>query len=90
MATGDIVNFYDPLQELLTSHLLAIMPFDAIILKHSFEGLCIPGLGTRWYADLSRTLMDFFQRLIPRSLSSRINATLAAVQNKSNNGYNYL
>jgi hypothetical protein len=34
--------------------------------------------------------MDFLPCLIPGSLSSRINATLAAVQNESNNGYNYL
>ncbi len=66
------------------------MPFDLIVLKHRFEGLCIPGLGTRRYADMSRALMDFLPRLIPGTLSSRINATLAAVRCETNNGYNYL
>jgi hypothetical protein len=46
--------------------------------------------GTRRYADMSRALMDFLPRLIPGTLSSRINATLAAVQCETNNGYNYL
>jgi hypothetical protein len=45
-ATKDVVNFYNRLQELSTSHLLAILPFDAIVLKNCLEGLCIPGLGT--------------------------------------------
>jgi hypothetical protein len=43
--TDNMVNFYDRFQELSTSHLLALMPFDAVILKHGFKGLCIPGLG---------------------------------------------
>jgi hypothetical protein len=45
-ATKDVVNFYDHLQELSTSHLLAIMPFDALVLKNYLEGFFIPGLGT--------------------------------------------
>ncbi len=89
-ATEDVVNFYNRFYKLLTSHLFAIMPFDAIILKHHFEGLCIPGLGTRRYADMSQALMDFLPWLIPGTLSSCINATLAAVRCKTNNGYDYL
>ncbi len=89
--TDDVMNFYNRLlQELSTSHFLAIMPFDAIVLKHHLEGLCIPGLGTWRYADLSQALMDFLPCLIPGSLSSHINATLAAVRNESNNGQDYL
>ncbi len=34
--------------------------------------------------------MNFLPRLIPRTLSLHVNATLAAVRNESNNGYNYL
>jgi hypothetical protein len=34
--------------------------------------------------------MDLLLRLIPSTLSSRINATLAAVRNESNNGYDYI
>ncbi len=84
------MNFYNRFYKLLTSHLFAIMPFDAIVLKHHFEGLCIPGLGTRRYADMSRALMDFLLWLIQGTLSSRINATLAAIRCKTNNGYDYL
>ena len=89
-ATKDVVNFYNCLQELSTSHLLAVMPFNTIILKNCLEGLCIPGLGTQQYADSSRALMDFLPCLIPGTLSLCVNATLATVCNKSNNGYDYL
>ena len=47
LATEDVVGFYDRFQELSTSHLLALMPFDSIVLKNRYEGLFIPGLGTR-------------------------------------------
>jgi hypothetical protein len=90
MATEDIMHFYDRLFELFTNHLLALMPFDAIVLKNWYEGLCIPGLGTRRYADMSRAWMDFLPRLVPGTLSSQINATLMAVQCETNNGYDYL
>ena len=46
LATEDVVGFYDRFQELSTSHLLALMPFDSIVLKSRYEGLFIPGLGT--------------------------------------------
>jgi hypothetical protein len=72
-----------------TSHLLAVMPFDVIILNNLFEGLCIPGLGTRHYVEISWALMDFLLRLILGTLLSRINATLAVVRCKSNSGYDY-
>jgi hypothetical protein len=39
---------------------------------------------------MSWALMDFLPRLIPGTLSSHINVTLAAVRCKTNNGYNYL
>jgi hypothetical protein len=65
MATEDVVHFYDRLFELSTSHLLALMPFDAIVLKNWYEGLCIPGLGTHHYADMSRARMEFCLDLSP-------------------------
>ncbi len=88
--TANVVDFYDRFQELSASHLLAVMPFDGVILRNRFEGLCLPGLGIRCYADCSRALMDLLPRLIPGTLSLRINATLAAVRNESNNGYDYI
>ncbi len=77
--TDDVVGFYDRFQELSTAHLLALMPFDSIKLSNRYEGLFVPGLGTRRYAACGRALMDFLPRLIPGSLSSRLDATLAAV-----------
>jgi len=90
LATEDVVGFYDRFQELSTSHLLALMPFDSIVLRNRYEGLFIPGLGTRRYAECGRAMMDFLSRLIPGTLSTRMDATLAAVRSKSNNGYDYL
>jgi hypothetical protein len=48
----DVINFYDRFQKLSTSHLLALKSFDAITLKHGFEGFCIPSLGVRHYAEM--------------------------------------
>jgi hypothetical protein len=67
--TADVVDFYDRFHELSASHLLGVMPFDGILLKNWFEGLCVPSLGTRCYAACSRALMDFLPRLIPGTLS---------------------
>ncbi len=78
-STEDAIHFYDHFQELTMSHLIALMPFNAIVLKHRYEGLCIPGLGMQQYANSSKALMEFLPRLIPGTLSSRFNATLAAV-----------
>ncbi len=66
------------------------MPFDSIMLKNHYEGLFIPGLGTRQYVDCGRAMMDFLPRLIPGTLSSCMDVTLAAVRSESNNGYDYL
>jgi hypothetical protein len=88
--TKDLVHFYDRFQELTTSHLIALMPFDAVVLKNRYEGLCILSLGTRRYAELSKALMDFLPHLIPGTLSLQFNATLAAVHLESNNGHDCL
>ena len=86
----DVVNFYDRLLEVGISYLIAVLPFDAIILTHGFEGLCPPGLGLVRYAAISKALMELIPRLIPDSLSPQLNAILASVHFKSNNGYDYL
>ena len=54
LATEDVVGFYDRFQGLSTSHLLALMPFDSIVLRNRYEGLFIPGLGTWRYAECGR------------------------------------
>jgi hypothetical protein len=43
--TSEVVSFYDRLKELSMNYLLALIPFDAIMLQYRFEGLCPPGLG---------------------------------------------
>jgi hypothetical protein len=86
----DVVDFYDRLQEVGLCYVIAILPFDAIVLPHGFEGLCPPGLGLVKYAAMSKALMELVPRLVPTNLSPQINATLELVRFESNNGYDYL
>jgi hypothetical protein len=86
----DAVNFYDRLQEVGLCYVIAILPFDAVVLTHGFEGLCPPGLGLAKYATMSKAIMELVPRLIPTNLSPQINAILASVRFESNNGYDYL
>jgi hypothetical protein len=46
---ANVITFYDRLQEVSMNHLLALMPYDAIMLKYRFEGLCPLGLGLAKY-----------------------------------------
>ena len=89
-STDDVVEFYDRLQEVASSHLIGIMPFDAVRLRHRFEGLCIPGLGLARYAAMAKALMELLPHLIPGRLSPQINAALYAVRYETANGYDYL
>jgi hypothetical protein len=89
-STDDVVDFYDWLHEVSPTHLIAIMPFDAVMLRNHFEGLCIPGLGVMCYAAMGKALMELLPHLIPGWLSPQINAALASVRYKTNNGYDYL
>jgi hypothetical protein len=86
----DVITFYDRLQEVSMGYVIAIMPFDAIVLVHQFEGLCPLGLGLVKYAAMGKVLMELLPWLIPGSLSPQINATLALVRYESNNRYDYL
>jgi hypothetical protein len=86
----DIVDFYDRLQEASQSYVIALLPFDAIVLAHGFKGLCPPGLGLVRYATMSKALMELVPRLISSGLSQQVNATLASACFESNNGYDYL
>jgi hypothetical protein len=90
LTTENVVDFYDRLQESTTGLIIAIMPFDAIMLTNRFEGLCVPALGVRRYQLMSRALMELLPRLIPGTLSPQINAALSSVRYESNNGYDYL
>jgi hypothetical protein len=90
MRVEDVVGFYDRLQEVSMGYCLALMPFDAVVLKNRFEGLCPPGLGLIRYAAMSKGFMELLPWLIPVTLSPQVSATLAAVRYESNNGYDYL
>ena len=90
MCVEDVVGFYDRLQEVSMGYCLALMPFDAVVLKNRFEGLCPPGLGLIRYAAMSKGFMELLPWLIPVTLSPQVSATLAAVRYESNNGYDYL
>jgi hypothetical protein len=88
--TADAVEFYNQLQETALDHLLALMLFDAIMLRFGFKGLYVPGLGINRYSRMGKALMDLLPCLIPGSLSPQINAALYSVRYKSNNRYDYL
>jgi hypothetical protein len=90
LTTENVVDFYDCLQESTTGLIIAILPFDAIMLTNRFEGLCVPALGIRRYQLMSRALMELLPRLIPGTLSPQINAALSSVRYESNNRYDYL
>ncbi len=86
----NVVAFYNHLQEAALGYIIVIIPFDAIVLAHKFEGLCPPGLGLVKYAAMCKALMELLPWLIPRSLSPQVNVTLTLVHYESNNGYDYL
>ncbi len=86
----NVVAFYYRLQEVSLGYIIAIMPFDAIVLAHRFEGLCPPGLGLVKYAAMCKALMELLPWLIPSSISPQVNATLALIRYESNNKYNSL
>ena len=88
--TENVFDFYDRLQESTTALVIALMPFDAIMLTNRFKGFCVPALGIRRYQLMGRALMELFPRLIPDSLSPQINAVLSSIRYESNNGYDYL
>jgi hypothetical protein len=86
----DVVAFYDHLQKVALGYIIAIIPFNAIVLAHKFEGLRPPSLGLVKYAAMCKALMELLPWLIPGSLSPQVNATLTLVRYESNNGYDYL
>jgi hypothetical protein len=86
----DAVTFYNRLQEISIGYMLALVPFNAIVLPAWFEGLYPPGLGLIQYAAMCKAFMELLPWLIPGSLSPKISGALISVCSKSNNGYDYL
>ena len=90
LKVADVVGFYDRLQEVSMGYSLALMPFDAVVLKNRFEGLCPPGLGLIRYASMCKAFMELLPWLVPVTLSPQVSAVLASVRHETNNGYDYL
>ena len=86
----EMVDFYNRLQEVGSNYVIALMPFDAIVLSNCFEGLCPPGLSLLRYAAMSKALMELLPWLIPATLSPQIGAAITSVLHETGNGYNFL
>jgi len=84
MTMHDAIKFYDKFQEL--SHLIPLMPFDAVHLGNYFEGLFVPGLGTQRYHECASALFELLPRLLPTS-NAEVQAKLSSVRVESKNGY---
>jgi len=90
LVVEEVVTFYDRLQEVGSNYLIALMPFDAIVLSNRFEGLCPPGLGLLRYAAMSKALLELLPWLIPATLSPQVGAAIASVRYDAGNGYDFL
>ena len=90
LGTEEMVAFYDRLQEVGSNYVIALIPFDAIVLSYRFEGLCPPGLGLLRYAAMSKALMELLPWLISTTLSPQIGAAIACVRHETGNGYDFL
>ena len=73
-----VVAFYDRLQEVGSNYVIALMPFDTVVLLNHFKGLCPPGLGHLWYAVMSKALLGL-PWLIPTTLSPQVGAAISSV-----------
>ncbi len=73
-STADVVNIYDRLQEVSMKHLLALIPFNGILLHFCFESLCPLDLELIKYGAMSKGVMDLLPLLIPGTLLSQVSA----------------
>ena len=85
----DTVAFYESLQQVFTSYLLPVMPFDTICLANNYEGLFPPGLGTDAYCECCSAMLEVLPRLIPTG-DYEVDAKLSSIRTTSRNGYDLL
>jgi hypothetical protein len=85
----EAVAFYKSLQQVSTSYLIPLMPFDMICLANNYKGLFPPGLGTDAYSECCSAMLEVLPQLLPTS-DYEIDAKLAVVRNSSRNGYDLL
>jgi hypothetical protein len=86
---NDTVVFYKRLQPVSAAYLIPMMPFDSICLANNYEGLFPPSLSTEVYAECCMAVLELLPRLL-QSFDLEIQATVFAVHNLSQNGYNLL
>ena len=85
----DTVAFYESLQQVSTSYLLPVMPFDTICLANNYEGLFPPGLGMDAYCECWSAMLEVLPRLIPTG-DYEVEAKFSSVRTTSRNGYDLL
>jgi hypothetical protein len=83
------VEFYERFQQVSTSYLIPLMPFNAICLWNNYEGLFPPGHGTEAYAECCAAVLEVLPRLLPLT-HTEVAALVSAVSNASRNGYDLL
>ena len=85
----ETVSFYESLQQVSTSYLMPIMPFDTVCIANNYEGLFPPGLGTDVYCECCIALLEVLPRLLPQH-DYEVSAKISGVRNSSRNGYDLL
>ena len=85
----DTVSFYESLQQVSTSYLMPIMPFDTVCIANNYEGLFPPGLGTDVYCECCIAMLEVLPRLLPQQ-DYEVSAKISGVRNSSRNGYDLL
>ena len=84
-----MVSFYESLQQISTSYLIPLMPFDVICLDNNYEGLFPPGLGTNAYAECCLAVLELLPCILPAH-DPKIQSLIVAVYHASRNGYDLL
>ena len=86
----ELVEFYEALQKKMMPLMVALTPFDAVILKYGFEGLCPPAMGTERYGIMAKAMFDVLPSLLPVSTDSEVSSLISVVDRESRNGYDLI
>ena len=62
-----VVKFYEDVQSKGEGYLIALNPFDAIVLDLGYEGLCLCCLGVKKYETMQRALFVLLQQLLAKA-----------------------
>jgi hypothetical protein len=89
MDVATAVEFYNQLQKMSALFLLPLMLFYAVNLHMRFKGVCPPGLGLPWYAEITRVMLEVILCFLP-TYDSQVTLLVVLVCAESNNGYDFL